>query len=353
MRPFTHGRSRRSLAVAVAAAVLVPTLGLSTPVAADDRAVAEETEGLAWAVSPVPPKGKTAAPRNYFILEGAPGTVVKDRVLIQNFTPEPITFQLYGADGYNTDGKGGFALRNREFDHVDLGSWIEPAIDQVTVFGETAATVPVRFRIPDNATPGDHAGGVVAINTAIETRSEGTMSFGVQRAIAARAYVRVSGNTSPGLEVRDVEVTHDRGLWPWSGQGKGTVSYTVENTGNLRLSPSGTVTVNGLGADTSSSLGRLNDLLPGSEVTLTHEISGVPGLGPVEVEVAYDGGDGLVVRDSASFTLVPWPLALAVLLALAGATVWWLRRRDAIRRRLKEASATPKITVTEEEPVAS
>lgn len=334
-------RARAAVATTVAAvAALVPALTLA-PAHADD-----EAEGRSWSVVPAPPEKGTPAPRSYFILEGEPGTVIKDKVLIQNWTPNPITFDIFGADGYNTDGTGAFALRSKDDKQSDVGLWVKPGVKRITVYGETAAKIPVRFRIPKNASPGDHVGGVVALNTAIESKTEGAVSFGLQRAVAARAYIRVSGNTSPGFEIRDVKVTHDRGIWPWSGKGEGTVTYTVENTGNLRLALTGDVTVSGLGKDTALELDELPDLLPGSKVTLSRDLTGIPGVGNVDVEVAMAGGDDLDASGSTSFTLVPWPLIALLTVLLAVALAWWKHRGDQVRRRLRAANEAPKISVT-------
>lgn len=339
MRHLSRRVRAAVMSTVVAAAALVPALTVVPSAwAAED--------GRSWSVVPAPPEGRTTAPRSYFILEGEPGAVIKDEVLIQNWTPHPITFVLFGADAYNTDGAGAFALRSRNDEQTDVGRWIKPAIKRITVYGETAAKIPVTFRIPKDATPGDHAGGVVALNTAIETKTEGDMKFGLQRAIAARAYVRVAGNTSPGFEVSDVEVQHDRGLWPWSGEGKGSVTYTVKNTGNLRLSLNGDVTVEGLGKDAVVELDEIQDLLPGSEVRLTRDITTIPSMGGVDVEVTLSGGDDLTQSEETSFFLMPWPLLVLLLVIAAAAAWWWKRRRDQTRQRLKAAGEAPKISVT-------
>lgn len=333
-------RARAVVASAVVAVVsLVPALSVMPSAVAD-------TDGQAWSVSPVPPKGKTAAPRNYFIFEGEPGAVIKDQLLVQNFTPHPITFDIFGADGLNTDGRGSFALRRKSDKQVDVGAWIDPAVPRVTIYGGKAAKIPVKFRIPKNATPGDHAGGVVALNTRVEAQSQGSTSIGIQRAIAARAYIRVSGSTSPGFEISDVQVTHDRGPWPWSGDGTGTLTYTVENTGNLRLALTGNVLVKGWGKDDVLGLAELPDLLPGSKVTLTRELTGIPAAGRVEVEVAMNGGEDLDEAVTVTFTLVPWALLVALLIVAAAVLAMVLRRRGAVRRRLEAAGEAPKISVT-------
>ena len=299
-------------------------------------------------MTPAPPEGETTTPRSYFILEGDPGTTIKDKVRIQNRTSAPITFRLYGADGYNTTQDGFFALRDHDFEMVDVGSWVRPVTSQVTVYGRTQVDIPITIRIPENATPGDHVGGVVAMNVEVESRQQGdSFDVGIVRAVGARMYLRVSGPTTPAVAVTGVHLDHDRGLLPWSGAGKGTVTYTIENTGNVRLSPQAVIRLSGLfGERGSFDQPDLVDLLPGQRAELQQRVDSIPAFGRLTTSVAVTAEGG--VRDEASATtwLVPWPGVLLVV-ALLGLLAWYLRRRrSALARRLAAAEEAPPLVAT-------
>lgn len=328
-----------ALAVVALGVLVLPGVSPVPAVAADNGS---------WSVSPTPPEKATTSPRNYFILEGAPGAVIEDSLRVENWTEDPFSFRIYGADGYNTPRDGFFALREFDEDMTDAGSWVEPVTSQVTVHGRTRTDIPITITIPKNATPGDHVGGVVAMNVKVESADGGeAVDVGIQRAVAARMYVRVSGTTSPGLELSDVQVDHDRGWWPWTGQGTGTVTYTVENTGNLRLSPTGDVTLSGLFiSDRSWDTQALVDLLPGQRVTLTQEISGVPWFGSLGVDVDLTAGEELAASDGASAWIVPWPFVVLALALLTGAIFVLVRRTGVLRRKLRAAEEAPQISVT-------
>lgn len=330
---------RRAAAATLAVALAVVLIPSTT-------APAVAAGNGSWAVTPTPSKNSTAAPRNYFVLEGAPGTVIRDSVRVQNLTKYPITFDIFGADGYNTSSDGFFALRSADEKMVDVGAWVRPVVDKITIYGRTEANIPVRIKIPDNASPGDHVGGVVALNTRVESEGDGSVAVGVRRAVAARMYVRVAGKTVSGVEVSDVQVEHDRGALPWTGEGRGTVSYTVENTGNLRLSLDGTLKLSGVFRDIAAEeLPPLTDLLPGQSVTLSHEVDGLPSFGKVQARVSMDAGEG--VKHSAETTawILPWAFLLALLL-LAAALGWWVQRNQhLLRRRLRAVDEAPRITV--------
>ncbi|MEQ6900955.1 DUF916 domain-containing protein [Nocardioides sp. YIM 152588] len=333
-------RTFRVLAAAVlAATTLLGTTLLAPPAGATDNG--------AWSVTPTPPAEGAAAPRTYFVLEGDPGSKIKDKVRIQNWTKKPLTFKLYGADGYNTERDGFFALRGYEEEMVDLGSWIKPLTSQVTVYGKTQVDVPITIRIPRNASPGDHVGGVVAMDVAISSSGDEGIDVGIQRAVGSRMYVRVSGPAAPSLEVSDVRLDHDRGAWPWSGEGSGTVTYTVENTGNLRLSPTALITLTGLaGVADEVTVDQLVDLLPGQRATLSQPVAHVPSAGRVTAEVALTTDEGAGARADASAWLVPWiPLALLAAILL-GALGWWLHRRRTAPDPLAGAEGAPVITVS-------
>ena len=332
----------RSLLTAVLALVVLPAALVALvapPVHAADNG--------AWSVTPTPADVDNPAPRNYFVLEGDPGATLKDSLRVRNYTDKPITFTLYGADAYNTRQGGFFALNNVDQPQVDAGSWVRLPITTLKVAPRTQADVPFTIKIPDNATPGDHVGGLVAMNARIEgTQDAGGVDVGVQRAVGARMYLRVSGPTTPGLAVADVTLDTDRGVLPWSGSGKGTISYTVENTGNLRLSPTSVVELSGLGGQidevTDTSLG---DLLPGQKATMTARVEGVPWAGRLVTTVTATSPEGASAQESTTTWLVPWLGMLGIALLVALAAWYLLRRRSRIRRSLAKAESAPRIDV--------
>ncbi|MFD1827371.1 WxL protein peptidoglycan domain-containing protein [Mumia zhuanghuii] len=334
-RVMRHVRALIAFVVLAVAMALLP----SSAHAADNGA---------WSVTPTPGSESSPTPRSYFVLEGAPGTTLTDKVRIRNYTNRPLTFTLYGADGYNTEQGGFFALRTLERPQVDVGAWTKLPVQQVKVARRTQVDVPITVQIPENATPGDHVGGIVALNGAVEgTTESGGIDVGIKRAVAARLYLRVSGPTTPALKVSDVRLEHDRGFFPWSGSGKGSVSYTVENTGNLRLSPESVIRLSGVAGRELDEVetAAVVDLLPGQTAKLRADVSGVGWADRVSVDVTLATPEG--VRDVASTTvwIVPWPLVLILLLLIAGSTWWWLRRRAERRRAFEAVATAPKLTI--------
>jgi len=312
-------------------------------------APAQATDNGAWSVAPTPPDTVNPAPRNYFVLEGEPGTKIKDKVRLQNWTKDPITFKLFGADGFNTEQDGFFSLKGYDEKMTDLGRWVTPMTSQVTVYGRTQVDIPVTVKIPRNASPGDHVGGVVAMNVAVESTEKDAngIEIGIQRAVGARMYVRVAGPTTPAVEVADVTLQHDRGMLPWTGSGRGTVDYTVKNTGNVRLSPDAVVTLTSLTGEIATFEGKaLTDLLPGETARVRQQVDSIPSFGKVTTTVTVTTKDGPTDEAATSTWLVPWP-ALLVLLALIAVAIWLVRRyRGTGGRRVATAEEAPQLTVS-------
>ena len=121
---------------------------------------------------------------------------------------------------------------------------------------------------------------------------------------------------------------------PWSGSGKGTVTYRVENIGNLRLSPTAVVKLSGLGGrdiDTVTSKG-LVDLLPGQSVVLTESVDGIRWADRVTTTVTLSTPEGASAEGRDVTWLVPW-LGVLLFLVLLAAAGWLIHRKRTETRR--------------------
>lgn len=125
---------------------------------------AQAAENGEWAVYPA---AAQLGSRPYFFLTADPGSTVTDRVTVANKTAAPLTFRLYGADAYNTDRDGGFAVRTQQEKQTGAGAWITPERTRITVPARSAVTVPYTLSVPADADPGDHPGALVALDERI------------------------------------------------------------------------------------------------------------------------------------------------------------------------------------------
>ncbi|MFE0647948.1 WxL protein peptidoglycan domain-containing protein [Streptomyces sp. NPDC059534] len=288
---------------------------------------ARAAENGEWAVYPAAAR---LGSRPYFFLSADPGATLTDRVTVANKTAAPLTFRLYGADAYNTDRDGGFAVRTRQEKQTGAGAWITPERSRITVPPRSAVTVAYTLTVPADADPGDHPGALVALDERISPGGKGAVAVGVQRAVAARLYLRVNGPTLSALAVEDVTLDQDRPLVPGTRTSSAVVSYTLHNRGNVTLNPQVALKARGLFGRTllDRDLAEVpSELLPRQKIRLTERWTGSPQLDWGDITLTATAKD---VRETGtvSFLAVPW-LAAAVLLVGGAAGVYGLR----IRRR--------------------
>ncbi|MGW2863702.1 COG1470 family protein [Streptomyces sp. NPDC001205] len=256
-----------------------------------------------WTAAPAPGGGTrpSADGRPYFYLEGAPGTVLEDKVALSNPSGHPLTVTLRGAAARNA-ADGAFAVR-REPD-----PWIALAAPEVSIPPHTRADVPFAVTVPAGAQPGDHPAALLA-------SADG-------REVGVRVQLRVAGPTLSALTVEAVRVDKARGL----------IRYALVNRGNTTLVPRLALHADGVFGRALDRPARTLplELLPGQRVELTEPWPHPPALDRVTVrlDVAADGGARADARASVAF--VPWGAVAGTVLVLLGCAAAALRL---VRRR--------------------
>ncbi|MEU9006884.1 DUF916 domain-containing protein [Streptomyces sp. NPDC048551] len=332
----------RALLAGLCGLLLLPALTATTT-----ATTATAADNGTWGVFPTPAAGAAMTDRAYFFHQGEAGGTVSDSATILNSSDQALTFQVFATDAVNTPSGGAFALLPVETKPKDVGTWIAlgpAAANTVTVPPKGRADIPFTVKVPADAAPGDHVGGIVALNTAVEgVRKDGKVQVGVRRSVGARLYFRVPGPLTPGLSVEDVRVSRGAPLLPWTKPARATVSYALVNRGNVVVEPKVSVSARGLfGRRVLDRPGREAKLvlLPGQRVELTEPWADSPQLDRVSVTVAASAAayPGLSPSSGTDFLAVPWPAAGA-LLVLAGAAVAarLLRRRRSAPHRTQPA----------------
>src|SRR5690625_1582549 len=250
-------------------AAVIAGLGLAiTPATtAEDQTeqTTEEDQSLPRSVRPAHEDGADGRPHWEFELE--PGQTVEDVAQVNNFSAEELTFRVYSHDAVNT-ADGGFTLQPADTEPAGVGAWIGLE-EEITIEAGQSAEVPFSLTVPEDATPGDHAGGMVASLTSETTDSQGQRVL-VDNRVGSRIYLRVAGAVQPTLEVSDLAVTFERSWIPFS-TGSATITYEVHNAGNIRLGAE--QAIGGHGAfgwgEHAASPAALVEILPGGSVATT------------------------------------------------------------------------------------
>ncbi|MFJ2300350.1 WxL protein peptidoglycan domain-containing protein [Oerskovia paurometabola] len=331
----TASSRRRRGAAAVLAGVVAALLS-TTPAGALEApdGAAPGSTPVTWGVAPA------SAPT--FDLALDPGATITDELVVTNRGDVPLDLAVYAADAF-TSPTGALDVLPAGATSVDLGAWITADVPRVAVGPGERVTVPFTLSVPANATPGDHTAAIV---TSLVTGA-GEGGVAVDRRLGTRVLVRVAGDLAPSATVTAVHADY-AGSWNPVGTGDVQVSFTVTNTGNVRLAGPLSATVAGGVGSVVVPLGDLPELLPGDALTLTGTVSGVAPLGRLGASVTL----APVVATTASTTLpdgaassrvapatgegrlwaVPWS-ALALAILLVGAVLGWraLRRRARVR----------------------
>ncbi|MEV6553741.1 DUF916 domain-containing protein [Streptomyces sp. NPDC051597] len=316
---------RPSVPRLIAAVIAAAVAALAAP-----GAPARAADNGNWAVFPV---SSGADRRPYFYLSASPGTTLTDQVTVTNKTAAPMTFRLYGADAYNTERDGGFAVRTQREPQHGVGAWTRTGRPAVTVPAHASVTVPFTLTVPADAEPGDHPGALVALDEKVAA-GRGDLAMGVRQAVGARVYLRVTGPTVPALAVEDVTLAQHRPLVPGTGTSRTTISYTLHNRGNVTLDPKVELRATGLFGRTllSRALTKVPaELLPGQKVRLTEPWAGSPQLDRGDVRLTASA-KGVTGSGGASFLALPWPAVAVLVAALAAGILGWRLRRARGRR---------------------
>ena len=317
-RPFAR-------AIALVLATLFLAVGAAVSVAH-----AADTNGI----SGTPASETGADGRSRFSYQVAPGQQVQDGYLVRNSGTAAQTMTVFATDAFNTP-DGGYGLLDTNAKPKDSGSWVAFAggVKQLTIPLAAGASQLVIFTVdvPADASPGDHAAGVV-----ISVTSPSGQVI-VDRRVATRLYVRVSGALQATLTVGSIAASYASQLNPFAGTT--SLVFTVKNNGNVALAANavvGATTYFGIAAAPQSRT-TIGELLPGATRVVTMTVPGVAQLGylnpfvhlipTIDKDALNPGQLREIDRDT---TLIVPPWWLIILIALAGG-VWAflvLRRRS-------------------------
>jgi hypothetical protein len=314
------------------------TVAAAPPSSGSAAAKAPTTTRATFGIGPLT-LGK-AGTRPYFSYQMGVGGSLADHVEVFNYGKTPLTLSVFAADLTNSsDGSLAVGLQNEATN--DAGSWVRLAarVQIVTLpaqnkNGPGKAVLPLTIAVPRDAVPGDHGAAIVATLSTIGKNPKGE-NVKLDQRIATRVYVRVAGPLHPRLAVENVKVAYHGDVNP-VGSGSATVTYTVHNTGNVRLAASQLVKVSGLLGMKAKDVSppNLALLFPKASETVTVEVTGVR---PTIWQQAHIMVTPRLFADQApmpvpiakvdkSFNAVPWTLIGIVALVILLTAVWLLLR---------------------------
>lgn len=316
-----------SLRVLALAGTLV--LGLSTlPLSA-----AAADGGVAWSVQTADNANGTG--RANFSYDVEPGAVVTDTMVVVNTGTEPLPLAVYAADAF-TAPSGEIDVLVDGAPSLGAGTWVAVPPTALQLAPGESADVAFTISVPADARPGDHAAGIVTSLTSQDASS----TLSVDRRLGTRINLRVAGELTPAAAVTGVTASYE-GSWNPFDSGRLIVRYSLENTGNTRLTGLETVTASGLAGvlSTTTPPTQVTEIIPASTIDMEREvpafslgwITGTLTIAPAGVGLGT-GAVSEVVTDFA-IPAVPWSLYGLIALVAGAAVAIALVVRRSMRRR--------------------
>lgn len=311
---------------------------------------------VSWSVLPATSKGPDTTRTVFSYGTIKPGSTVVDHVEIVNRSRQGVAFSIYATDATGTTASNALTLLPVGKKPVDIGKWTTfpgGAAQLSTIIpGHKAIIEPFTIAVPQQATPGDHTGGMIAAVAIPHRNDKGQTVLQYQR-IAVPMELRVSGAMHAGVQVQSISGGFNDSLNPF-GNGSATISYTVANAGNVRQSGSAVVSISGaFGQSATLKAVKLPTVLPGDSVRLSVTIGGLFPVGPMTTHVTVTPGwpprtpalptPAPPTSGSGSLFAMPWSLVgLIVLLVAIGVGLWRLLRWRGREHRLEVAAAAAK-----------
>jgi hypothetical protein len=332
--PLTNSRSivRRPASLLAALALVVAAIVSPAALASADDA----TIGIAGG----PANESGPDDRSRLSYDVQPGQTVTDRYVVRNTGTTDQQVVVFGSDAYNTN-DGAYALLETGAPSTDAGSWVTfggQASVQVGLAPSEQKVLEFTVAVPADATPGDHAAGIVVSAQGVEGQVR------VDRRVATRMYVRVAGELQPNLTLSSISASQSADWNPFTG---GTdITVTLHNAGNVALGADVTARVTtwfGMSASARAHE-ELAEMLPGSTREVTFRVPNVPRLGYLQAGVtlqptvaaeALDPGPLALVERQASLAGMPW-VALGVIVLGLGFVMLARWRRARLTRLAEE-----------------
>jgi hypothetical protein len=276
--------------------------------------------------------------RSRFTYQLSPGQTVSDEVFVSNTGSGTIQLVVYAADATTTL-DGAYDVPTNDQQPKDVGSWVsfQNGAKQVlvTLKHDKGVAIPFKVTVPNEATPGDHAGGI-----AVGTISSGDGQIKIQRRIVTRLYARIQGALNPSLTISSFSANYNPSWNPFDG----TVveQFTIANNGNVALKATAIGQVFGaFGNDLAAKTkGVITEILPGTSrmfaISIPHVgqwvyLNPAVTLVPATDKDALDAGKLPHVHRDSPLWIIPFSWLVVGVIAFAIFT--FVRRRISTRNR--------------------
>ena len=217
-------------ALCVCACALALLLGAVVPIQ-----VAHADGGVAqFSIRPTAPGSDASGAAPYFVLDLKPGATLQSKARITNTGTASGSVALYPVDA-TTGQTSGVVYRSQTDPRTDVGGWMTVSASHVTLAPGKSQVVSFTVTVPTSARPGQHVGGLVAENLAVQGGADGNVQINIQHLSIVAVQVNL-----PGQQMQQLEAT---GIRAGGQQGYQILYLSLRNSGTQMLKPSGTLQV--------------------------------------------------------------------------------------------------------------
>lgn len=285
------------------------------------------------AIFPSNPDDSDPRTKSWFIYNLDPGETMNDSVTLRNDSGEKQILEIYPVDA-TLNNMGGFALEMKNDSREDVGSWVQLEESEVELEIGEAKKVGFTITIPDDASVGEHAGGIVIQKRDLSEEQKNVKGgFVIQTRLGVRIYQTVPGEVIKEANFVTANLSYDK------ERKKYILSTTVKNNGNVTVEPSLKVESKDIFFKKQDSSLNNSLLIPRDSEAVTRFEFNKPKIGKFEVELSlsYENARGdtrfVLYPEKFSFWSIPWTETIIVsIIVLANLiflmVIWWLKRRD-------------------------
>ncbi len=267
----------------------------------------------------------------------APGEVYNFTVRVKNISAAEKVFYLTAQDitGLTDEGLPIFSDET-EITPYELSAWVELPSEQITLGPNETKSVPFVIRVPNDASPGAHFGGVFLDARPPKQRENGA-AVGLK--VGSIINLRIAGEVQEEAQLREFSTGHI----VYGSAASVDLNTRIANMGNVLIRPHGLIEITDM---RGSKVGvvKVNDIgagvFPATDKTFTElwEYDGVAfGRYQAVVSLVYGEDGRKTVSAATSFWVLPLKPILTVLGAIfAALLVLYVLVRSYINRKIRE-----------------
>lgn len=278
---------------------LVVLLALATLTLTHPHTALADAGPASFSLQPVQHDPANPATASYFVLTTQAGTILHEQVRVSNTGGVRGDVALYGVDA-TTGQTSGVVYESKSAPRGDVGAWLTLSSQQLFLDPGQSQVVSFTVMVPQGARPGQHVGGIVAENQAIE---QGTPTSGVQINIQHQTIIAVQVNV-PGALVERLEASK---IAAAGSGGYQTLDLTLRNSGTQMLKPNGALQVfDGSGAQVQNLTLALDTFLPQTEIAYPVYVRGQAlgeGTYTGQLTLRYGANNAHVLRYTTTFVV--------------------------------------------------